>query len=218
MTRKRLAAAACAAAVALGAAAFALFPPRVPPEAVRTAVTRSEPLLERAWHLPAAARLRHDLVWQSNASLCGPASVANALRSLGERVDTEAAVLAGTGRCWTGYCVLGLTLDQLAEVARTRTKRTVTLLRDLGAEEFRAHMRRANDPGRRYIVNFSRAAIFGAGAGHHAPIGGYLEGEDLVFVLDVNRAFGPWLVERARLYAAMNTLDGDRTRGLLLIE
>jgi hypothetical protein len=43
-------------------------------------------------------------------------------------------------------------------------------------------MRRSNDPGRRYIVNFSREQIFGAGVGHHSPIGGYLEDGDLVFV------------------------------------
>ncbi len=60
--------------------------------------------------------------------------------------------------------------------------------------------------------------IFGAGAGHHSPIGGYLENEDLVFVLDVNRDYRPWLVERARLFNAMNTWDGDKKRGMLLIE
>jgi hypothetical protein len=27
-----------------------------------------------------------------------------------------------------------------------------------------------------------------------------------------------WLVERTRLFAAVNTLDGDKKRGLLLIE
>jgi hypothetical protein len=40
----------------------------------------------------------------------------------------------------------------------------------------------------------------------------------LVFVLDVNRDFGAWLVERPRLFAAMDTLDGDKKRGLLEIE
>ena len=56
------------------------------------------------------------------------------------------------------------------------------------------------------------------GAGHHSPIGGYLENEDLVFVLDVNRDYRPWLVERTRLFDAMNTWDGDKKRGMLLIE
>ena len=92
------------------------------------------------------------------------------------------------------------------------------MLRDLTADEFRQHMRRANDPGRRYIINFSRGQIFGTGAGHHSPIAGYLEAEDMVFVLDVNENFRPWLVERSRLFAAMDTFDGDRKRGLLLIE
>jgi hypothetical protein len=78
--------------------------------------------------------------------------------------------------------------------------------------------RGSNDPARRYLVNFTRRAIFGAGGGHHSPIGGYLEAEDLVFVLDVNRDFQPWLVERSRLFAAMDTDDGDQKRGLLLIE
>jgi hypothetical protein len=59
---------------------------------------------------------------------------------------------------------------------------------------------------------------FGAGAGHHSPNAGYLEAEDMVFVLDVNENFGPWLVERSRLFSAMDTFDGDRKRGLLLIE
>jgi Phytochelatin synthase len=44
------------------------------------------------------------------------------------------------------------------------------------------------------------------------------EAEDLVFVLDVNHDYQPWLVERARLFAAMDTWDGKKKRGLLLIE
>ena len=30
-----------------------------------------------------------------------------------------------------------------------------------------------------------------------------------MFVLDVNRDYRPWLVERTRLFDAMNTWDGD---------
>jgi len=114
--------------------------------------------------------------------------------------------------------VSGLTLDELAEVARVNTSRSVTVLRDLTEEQFREHLRRSNDPRRRYIVNFNRERIFSAGGGHHSPIGGYLEDEDLVFVLDVNSQFQPWLVERSRLFSAVNTHDDDKKRGLLLIE
>jgi hypothetical protein len=113
---------------------------------------------------------------------------------------------------------LGLTLDELAEVARVNTRRKVTVLRDLSEEQFREHLHRSNDASRRYVVNFNREQIFGAGVGHHSPIGGYLEAEDLVFVLDVNSDYQPWLVERKRLFEAVNTFDGDKKRGLLLIE
>jgi len=112
--------------------------------------------------------------------------------------------------------------DKLARVADEVSAAYATelgrVLRDLSEVEFREHLRRSNDPGRRYIINFSRKEIFGAGAGHHSPIGGYLEAEDLVFVLDVNRDYQPWLIERDRLFAAMDTWDGKKKRGLLLIE
>jgi hypothetical protein len=202
----------------LGAGALVVGQAKVPTEAIQSSVIRTEATIERAWQLPAASTFRREVTWQSNVSRCGPASVANVLRSLGEPAASEAQVLAGTWWCWTGVCIMGLTLDELAEVARAKTQRTVSVLRDLSLDQFRVHLRRANDPGRRYIVNFRRTEIFGAGAGHHSPIGGYLEAEDLVFVLDVNRDYLPWLVEATRLHAAMDTLDGGRKRGLLLIE
>jgi hypothetical protein len=206
------------AAGLVGAGALVVRQSAVSPQAIASSVTRSPELVERAWRLPVAATFNRQLSWQSNGSRCGPAAVANAYRSLGEAAITADKVLAGTGRCWTGLCILGLTLDELADVARTNASRKITVLRDLSEEQFRQHLRRSNDPGRRYIVNFSRERIFGAGVGHHSPIGGYLEAEDLVFVLDVNQNYQPWLVERARLFAAVNTLDGDKKRGLLLIE
>jgi hypothetical protein len=203
-----------------GAAFWIVVPAKISQHAIQSSVTRTTELIDKAWKLPVAAAYGPNITWQSNGSRCGPASIANALRSLGEEETTEAEVLDGTGMCWTGFCIIGLTLDELAEVTRTHTERKVSVLRNLTAEEFREHMKQANDPGRRYIVNFTREKIFGAGAGHHSPIGGYLEAEDLVLVLDVNAAFKPWLIERERLFSAMDTIDGDgdKKRGLLLIE
>ena len=201
----------------LGAGALVVGQSNVSPKAIASSVTRTPEVVERAWRLPVAATFNRQLTWQSNGSRCGPAAVANAYRSLGEAAITESKVLAGTGRCWTGLCILGLTLDELADVARVNTSRTITVLRDLSEDQFREHLRRSNETDRRYIVNFSREQIFGAGLGHHSPIGGYLELEDLVFVLDVNQDYQPWLVERTRLFAAQNTLDGAKKRGLLLI-
>jgi hypothetical protein len=111
-------------------------------QAIRSSVTRAPDFVEQAWRLPVAATFNQQLSWQSNGSRCGPAAVANAYRSLGDAATTESKVLAGTGRCWTGVCILGLTLDELAEVARANTKRKITVLRDLSEEQFRcAHSR-----------------------------------------------------------------------------
>lgn len=206
------------AAILLGAGLWAISQSRVSPQAIATSVTRTPTLLERAWQLPVAATFGRSMTWQSNGSRCGPAALANAFRSLGDEATTEGKVLAGTGRCWTGVCIFGLTLDELADVARVNSRRAITVLRDLSEDQFRVHLRRSNETGRRYVVNFDRRPIFGAGVGHHSPIAGYLEAEDLVFVLDVNSEYRPWLIERTRLFAAVDTLDGARKRGLLLIE
>lgn len=218
MTKRRLAAIVLALAGMAAWAAVSFLPPRISPEVIEASVTHAPTLMEKAWNLPVAASFKGAITWQSNASLCGPASLANVFRSLGGKAASENAVLAGTGKCWTGFCILGLSLDELAELARGKSEHKVTILRDLTAEQFHEHLRRSNDTQRRYVINFSRAPIFGAGVGHHSPIGGYLEDEDLVLVLDVNSEFRPWLIERARLFAAMNTQDGEKKRGLLLIE
>ena len=205
-------------AALLAVTVFELRPARISREAIGASVTQTADTVERAWRLPVARTFNHQLFAQSNLSLCGPASLANVFRSLSDPAKTESEVLAGTGRCWTGFCLFGLTLDELADVARAHTNRKVTVLRDLTPDEFREHLRSSNDMSRRYIVNFRRREIFGAGGGHFSPIAGYLENEDLVFVLDVNENFRPWIIERSRLFAAMNTLDGEKKRGLLLIE
>ncbi len=71
------------------------------------------------------------------------------------------------------------------------------------------------------MINFARWPLFGGGGGHHSPLGGFLEYEDLAFVLDVNPGFGPWLVSPQRLFEAMNTradLSTSQTRGLARFE
>jgi len=70
------------------------------------------------------------------------------------------------------------------------------------------------------LVNFHRGLLFGKGTGHHSPIAGYLEAEDLVLVLDVNEKFGPWLVSSERPFRAMDSIDSSSgtKRGLLVFE
>jgi hypothetical protein len=177
-------------------------------------------LLKKAWALPVAAAYQAGIEFQRNGSVCGPTSLANVLHSIKQPGDQE-SILQGTNFSTVlGYLPEGLTLDQLADIARQKLQRKVTVLRDLDLAAFREQLRRVNDPARRYVINFSRGPLFGTGGGHHSPIAGYLDQEDLVLILDVNKKYGPWLVKPERLYEAMNTLDAtaQKKRGLLLIE
>jgi hypothetical protein len=114
---------------------------------------------------------------------------------------------------------MGLTLDEVGELMR-RTGRTAIVHRDLDIAGFRAQLERANDPSRRFLINFHRGLLFGKGTGHHSPLAGYLKEEDLVFVLDVTAKFGPWLVPTQRLFEAMDSVDSSsgKKRGLLEVE
>ncbi|TVR67425.1 MAG: hypothetical protein EA420_00510 [Candidatus Competibacteraceae bacterium] len=89
--------------------------------------------------------------------------------------------------------ILGLTLDELAQLIRANADLEVTVLRDLTLEEFRTHPHRANDPAYRYVLNFNRQPLFGVAIGHHSPLGGYLPDEGLAFVLDVLEQYKPFL-------------------------
>jgi hypothetical protein len=196
------------------------FPPTFDVPSIRsTPHYQNAALLERAWALPVARMYRHQFEYQTNGSLCGPSSLANILTSLGQP-RTERTILDGTGRCWSGMCFLGLSLDEVAELALTKSGGRVEVIRDLTYAQFQQHLPRFNDSELRYLVNFHRGLLFGKGTGHHSPIGGYLEPENLVFVLDVNGEFEPWLVTPERLFQALDSVDEatGKKRGLVLID
>ncbi len=209
----------------LGAAFAALRPSRQPPPcfvSVRASEAFQAPtVLERAWALPVAATYPRPLLSQTNPSACGPTSVANVLRSVQLAASADEVASHGAG-CVAGVCFAGLTLGQLGAAASPMLPAgwTVRVLRPATVEALREELRHANDPDRRYVVNFHRFPLFGSGGGHHSPIGGYLEAEDLVFVLDVNASYAPWLVSTARLFEAMDTVDSSsgEKRGLLRFE
>jgi hypothetical protein len=170
-------------------------------------------LLQRAWALP-VAKAYQPLLSQTFTSICGPTSVANVLRSIGVRSRRNPL---------RGFGLRAMSLNQVAiESSETLPSGwQARVMRPRTVEELRAELLTSNEPGRRYVANFSRRPLFGRGGGHHSPIGGYLEAEDLAFVLDVNASFGPWLVGTARLFDAINTIadrSTGQTRGLVRFE
>jgi hypothetical protein len=176
--------------------------------------------MAQAWALPVAQLYRaKGIVYQSNPSFCGPASIATVLGSLG-RSMSQNAVLDGTDyEPWFGVLIGGLTLDELGDLLRQRTGKKVEVLRNLTIADFRRHLAASNDPKRRYIINFHRGPLFGRGHGHHSPILGYLPDQDLVLIGDVNADYKPYLVRADRLQRAINTVDGETgdLRGMLLL-
>ena len=194
------------------------FPPKFAVTPIQTTAQYQDPkLLAKAWELPVARSYKPTLAYQRNGSTCGPTSLSDVERSFGLSSD-ERSILEGTGKCWSGMCWGGLSLDELAAIARSKTTHRVTVLRGLSYADFRALLPRFNEPGRRYIANFQRGMLMGKGTGHFSPIGGYLAQEDLVFVLDVNAKWKPWLVEPKRLFDAIDTTSSEGKRGILLLE
>lgn len=181
---------------------------------------RDPALLQAAWRLPvASAYSAQPFEYQVNSSFCGPASAANLLRSIGIDMSQDEVVDGTKYDSLIGVLIGGMTLDQLADLMRARTHAEVSIVRDVSLPEFREHLVRANDPARRYVVNFHRGPLFGRGHGHFSPILGYDVKHDLVFVGDVNRDYRPFLVSSERLWNAANTLDTatGKNRGLLAV-
>lgn len=196
--------------------------PRTPGQDIRADEYFQKPaLLEQAWQLPVASRYKDTFEYQINGAFCGPAALVNVLASVSTHSAVTQENLFDRSDIWYLKArFLGLTLDELAELARDNGQYQVEVQRDLGLEEFRQLLRNTNDPVNRYIINFNRAPLFNKNIGHHSPIGGYLEEHDLVFVLDVLDEYRPFLVPTERLYESMDTMDSEsgRKRGLLVFK
>lgn len=176
-------------------------------------------LLDRAWRLPVAHFYRDRFEYQINSAFCGPATAINLFHSLDIPGRTQENLFDHAPWRYWKTRLLGLNLDELAEIVQDDAGLEITVLRDLTLETFRAHLRQSNNPAYRYLINFNRQPLFGVKIGHHSPIGGYLTERDLVFVLDVLERYQPFLAPSQRLYEAMDTVDREtgKKRGLLLV-
>lgn len=184
---------------------------------------QDEAQLADAWQLPVASTYKNNFVYQENGAFCGPASVVNTLSSLGINDLSQSDVIKNSSIFYIKARILGLTLDEMRTIFKDNLQKTgqsawtVMEYRDLTIDEFRDHMRQANRPDFRYVINFSRLPLFGVNIGHHSPIGGYIEDSDSVFLLDVLEDYKPFIVSTENLFVAMNTIDSEteKKRGLI---
>jgi len=182
-------------------------------------------LIAKAWRLPVAGTYKNNFVYQENGAFCGPASIVNVFRSLDVMGSSQSNIFDDSSVHYQKARFRGLTLDEIGTLFKDNlnkegiSKWSVKVFRDLTIDEFRAHMIQTNSANRRYVVNFNRLPLFGVNVGHHSPIGGYSESDNMVFVLDVLEDYRPFLVPMEMLFGAMNTIDAEtaKKRGLVLL-
>jgi hypothetical protein len=116
----------------------------------------------------------------------------------------------------------GLNLDQLAQILKTY-KVKVTVVHAENADEksinkFRNTIKKVlNDQTSFIEVNFDSGSLGLKTFGHHSPLAAYDSESDSVLVMDVSYK-RPWYwVPVTHLYKAMNTKDGYKYRGYLII-
>ena len=190
------------------------------PERFASAVVTHGPNLAAAEATPLARAYLRDFHTQAHPSSCGPASLRNVLASLGRPVESERALFEDAPPAWLRMRVMGMTLDEVAALARASGVGYVQVHRDLSAADLRALLRSLSQPGRRLVVNFDRAPLHGVSLGHFSPIGDFDPASDRVLLLDVTPGYGPQLVPTPLLVAAMRTRDpaSGRLRGLIQID
>jgi hypothetical protein len=191
------------------------------PERFHAEVQTAGPALNEALAAAPASAYLSDFEFQQSWATCGPASLRNALTSLGEPVESERALFGDADWSWWKALATGMTLDELAALARANAsgRLEVEVARSATLDAFRAALRKVDEPGTRLIVNFDRAPLFGAAVGHFSPVGGYDPETGLVMLLDVTEGYGFSLVPDRILFTATRALDpvAGQPRGLLRI-
>lgn len=112
----------------------------------------------------------------------------------------------------------GLSLTELARILECHgIKTTVHYASDLNLNLFRALLRKTIINQHYIIVNFFRTGLGQEDGGHHSPIAAYDAHTDRFLILDVARYKYPaYWVKTQRLWNAVNTVDGSRSRGVIV--
>jgi len=164
---------------------------------------------------------------QSRAAFCGVASsvvVLNALRSSVPRLNqtTFFSDAASAVRGPLRVSLAGMSLAQLADLLRTHgLEVSVFYAADTDVAAFRSIAQQNLASGGDFLlVNYQRASLGQAEAGHISPLAAYDAATDRLLILDVAAyKYPPVWVETAALWNAMNTADhaSGRTRGFAVV-
>ena len=113
----------------------------------------------------------------------------------------------------------GMTLSQLAHAMETYgVKATPFFANKMDIKAFRKMATQALSQDQYVTVNFLRTALGQQGGGHHSPLAAYDEKADRFLLLDVARYKYPaYWVKTDDLWNAINTMDGELSRGLIII-
>jgi glutathione gamma-glutamylcysteinyltransferase len=155
---------------------------------------------------------------QAYRSFCGPASLATVLRAYGkpaeQRTVFPSAIAKGKA------FLMGMSLEELASVARAAGLTTVVLHADkLTEQTFRTlAMTNLRHPGDYLIANYDRRVLQQSGVGHISVLGAYDPARDAVLVLDSASYRYPFTwVPVSLLFKAMHTTADGSYRGLLSV-
>lgn len=156
-------------------------------------------------------------------SFCGVATSVTVLSALGFDITQESffeKISDRNIRSFIKVFFTGMPLNDLADLLRAHGS-TVDLeyASDSSMEIFRETVRQnVQDPSDFMLVNYSRKALNQIGGGHISPIGAYNPHNDSVLILDTANFKYPFhWVPLSDLFMAMDTHDGERTRGYITV-
>jgi hypothetical protein len=113
----------------------------------------------------------------------------------------------------------GMTLLQLSNAIQSFGLTTKAYpAKELNLPEFRKILKSAIADEKFIIVNFLRSELAQAGGGHHSPLAAYDKKTDRFLMLDVARYKYPaYWVKTQDLWKAANTIDGNQSRGFIVV-
>lgn len=171
----------------------------------------------KIWKLPSAQAFleRNALEYQLREGYCCRTTQRCVLKSIPSVLTHEIPPVSRGPASAEEY---SMGLDQCVSGKLTST----VVAGEEGYEAFISALKKLNQPDKyRVSVNFLRSAVFGPPSprylpssmllalfgGHHSPVVGYLENEDVVGVFDVNHNYGLLLMSSKQLFEAVDTFD-----------